>query len=111
MPARIQRRLAAFTTLLVIASLLVSTTIGIAGSEKSSGRAVKSQSEAATLEDELTQASIQNAASRVAPGTSVPALAFTSARIEASTLAVTGGAWSEITNQPYNSDALNYRDP
>jgi hypothetical protein len=106
------RRIATLTVSLAIATLIASTTIGLAGSTaKSSTRAIKSQSESALLEDELTQASIQNAASRVAPGTTIPALAFTSARTTAATLSTTGGSWSEITNKPYNSDALNYRDP
>src|SRR5437870_1704047 len=111
MPAYTRRRLALLTTSIAIASLLASTVAGTAASTKSSSREVKSQSEAATLEDEITQASIQNAASRVAPGTSVPALAFTSGRIAASSLSTAKGSWSEITNKPYDSDALNYRDP
>jgi hypothetical protein len=53
----------------------------------------------------------QFAAVRTAPATTVSPAAFTAAATAASHLGVAGGQWREVTNQPYNSDALNYRDP
>lgn len=60
---------------------------------------------------ELMDRSQQYAAVRTAPGTSVSAEAFQAAARQAAALPLAGGSWSELTNQPYNSDALNYRDP
>jgi hypothetical protein len=48
---------------------------------------------------------------RTAPATSVSSAAFTTAISQAGALRRTAGAWKEITNIPYNSDALGYRDP
>jgi hypothetical protein len=51
------------------------------------------------------------AAVRTAPGTSVSAGAFQAARSAAAALPLAAGSWSELTTKPYNSDAVNYRDP
>jgi hypothetical protein len=61
--------------------------------------------------DEIMDSSEQFAAIRVAPGVSVSADAFTAAQKQARKLSRFGGRWQEVTDQPYNSDALNYRDP
>ena len=53
----------------------------------------------------------QFAAVRTAPGTKVSPAAFAAATAAAGKLAQTSGRWQEVTNQPYNSDALGYRDP
>src|SRR5262249_30713875 len=61
--------------------------------------------------DEIMDSSEQFAAIRTAPALTVSADAFTAAAAQARKLSRTGGHWREVTNQPYNSDALNYRDP
>ncbi|MFB3737923.1 MAG: WD40/YVTN/BNR-like repeat-containing protein [Candidatus Velamenicoccus archaeovorus] len=48
---------------------------------------------------------------RSLPGEVVPVAAFQAARAEAAGIASVGGAWTEITDQPYQSDATHYRDP
>ncbi|MDP9221920.1 MAG: glycosyl hydrolase [Actinomycetota bacterium] len=61
--------------------------------------------------EELMDRAEQYAAVRTAPGTAVSSQAFTTARAAAQALPQASGSWSELTNQPYNSDALGYRDP
>src|SRR5262249_37173395 len=61
--------------------------------------------------EELMDRAQQYAAVRTAPAASVSADAFRAARAQANLLPAAAGAWSEVTNQPYNSDALGYRDP
>jgi hypothetical protein len=61
--------------------------------------------------NEALDAAEQYSAVRTAPATSVSPAAFAAGSAAASHLPVKGGRWREITNQPYNSDALHYRDP
>ena len=61
--------------------------------------------------DNVLNGAAQYAAIRTAPALSVSADAFASAVTQANGLAYTGGSWREVTNQPYNSDAVGYRDP
>jgi hypothetical protein len=61
--------------------------------------------------DQILASAQQYAAVRTAPGTKVSPAAFAAASAAAGKLAQTGGRWQEVTNQPYNSDALGYRDP
>src|SRR5436190_1868068 len=61
--------------------------------------------------DDILASAQQYAAVRTAPGTKVSPAAFAAATTAAGKLAQTGGRWRELTNQPYNSDALGYRDP
>jgi hypothetical protein len=61
--------------------------------------------------EEILNAAAQFAAVRTAPATSVSPAAFTAADAQASRLSLTGGRWREVTDQPYNSDAVGYRDP
>ena len=62
--------------------------------------------------DEIMDSSEQYAAVRTAPGTSVSPAAFAAATAAAANgPSYRGGRWQEVTNQPYNSDALGYRDP
>lgn len=61
--------------------------------------------------DEVLSSAEQFSAIRTAPATSVSADAFTAAAAAAAQLGEQGGGWQEVTNQPYNSDAVNYRDP
>ena len=78
---------------------------------RSSSRSIQSGDAAASFEDETSRASIEYAASRIAPGTDVPSSAFTAARLAAGALPLAGSSWSEATSKPYDSDALGYRDP
>ena len=61
--------------------------------------------------DDIINSAQQFAAVRTAPGIKVSPAAFAAATTAAGKLAQTGGRWQEVTNQPYNSDALGYRDP
>ncbi len=60
---------------------------------------------------DLMDRAAQYAAIRTAPATDVSAEAFQSAARQARALPLAGGQWNELTNKPYNSDALGYRDP
>jgi hypothetical protein len=57
---------------------------------------------------EVMEGAQQESQARTAPGDSVPAAAFTSARSAASSLATVGGAWSEVTSKPYNNDSPDF---
>ena len=61
--------------------------------------------------DDILNSAQQYSAVRTAPGIKVSPAAFAAATTAAGKLAQTGGRWQEVTNQPYNSDALGYRDP
>src|ERR1019366_6058853 len=61
--------------------------------------------------DEILDGAAQFAAVRTAPAASVSPAAFTAAAAQANQLPLTGGGWREVTDQPYNSDAVGYRDP
>jgi hypothetical protein len=61
--------------------------------------------------EDIMDSSEEFAAVRTAPGTSVSAAAFTAAGQAASKLPQAGSNWQQVTNQPYNSDAVAYRDP
>ncbi len=61
--------------------------------------------------EEILDSAAQFAAVRTAPATSVSPAAFTAGAAAADQLALTGGRWQEVTDQPYNSDAVGYRDP
>src|SRR5499427_8748116 len=61
--------------------------------------------------DNILASAEQYSAVRTAPGTKVSPAAFAAATAAAGKRAHSGGRWQEVTNQPYNSDALGYRDP
>jgi hypothetical protein len=61
--------------------------------------------------EDILDGAAQYSAVRTAPAATVSASAFTAAAAQASHLPEHGGSWQEVTNQPYNSDALGYRDP
>jgi hypothetical protein len=61
--------------------------------------------------EDLMDRAEQYAAVRTAPGTKVSAGAFQAAQAAARALPLAAGQWQELTNKPYNSDAVNYRDP
>ena len=56
-------------------------------------------------------ASSERIRTRTAPAASVDPRAPLAARAAAAKLGATGGSWSEVTNQAYDSDAAGYRDP
>jgi hypothetical protein len=60
---------------------------------------------------ELMDRAEQYAAVRTAPGTTVSTAAFRSAQQQAAALPAAPGQWQELTKLPYNSDAVDYRDP
>ena len=61
--------------------------------------------------EELMDRSEQYAAVRTAPAATVSAEAFQAAARQAAALPATPGQWQELTDVPYNSDAVGYRDP
>src|ERR1700690_1408155 len=61
--------------------------------------------------EDIMDSAEEFAAVRTAPATSVSAAAFTAAGKAASQLPQTGSHWRQVTDQPYNSDAVTYRDP
>jgi sugar lactone lactonase YvrE len=67
------------------------------------GNAGDESQEAQTLIEQYAQA-------RMAPGIVLPG-AYSAAFSSLSGLPSSGGAWTEVTNQPYNSDDPRYRDP
>lgn len=60
---------------------------------------------------ELLDREQEYAAVRTAPAATVSSQAMVAARAQAAALPAAAGAAKELTNQPYDSDALNYRDP
>jgi photosystem II stability/assembly factor-like uncharacterized protein len=60
--------------------------------------------------NEAQTAAEQYAQARTAPGLVNPG-AYSAAFGDLQALATSGGAWTEVTNQPYNSDDPRYRDP
>lgn len=60
---------------------------------------------------ELADRAAEYANQRVAPGTSVPAEALSTARADAERLPLAAGAWREITTQPYNANPDGFEDP
>jgi photosystem II stability/assembly factor-like uncharacterized protein len=60
---------------------------------------------------EILAAAQMRAAIRTAPATAVSSAAFRAALAQARALGQVGDAWQEVTSVPYNSDAVNYRDP
>ena len=75
---------------------------------KSSSREL---TEDAKGEFEALEASEQYAEARTAPSDVVDAGAFMGAFAQAQALPVVGGSWSEVTDQPYENDDPDYRDP
>ena len=106
-------------TRLLLASLLA-IAIAVAGfaapviagandpNRKSSSREL---TEDAKGEFEALEASEQYAEARTAPSDVVDAGAFMGAFAQAQALPVVGGSWTEVTDQPYENDDPDYRDP
>jgi sugar lactone lactonase YvrE len=65
-----------------------------------------------TLDDgDLAGQAAQYANERVAPGTSLSGAALVAAQQQAAAMPVAGGAWQEVTTQPFNAQPSNYTDP
>jgi hypothetical protein len=95
-------------SILAVLALLLAATPVLAVSGRSSEREL---SEAAEGRFEALEGAAQYSEARTAPADEVDAGAFSAAYAAAQALPVTGGAWSELTTKPYNSDAQGYRDP
>jgi hypothetical protein len=92
--------------------LLLLVTPGLAGSSNSTGRSSERDLEkAAEGTFEVLEAADQYAEARTAPADEVDPGAFSGAYAAARALPVVGGAWTEVTTKPYDSDAQGYRDP
>src|SRR3954469_2583811 len=61
-------------------------------------------------DDDMLRAASEYANARTAPGVVLPG-AYSAAFASLQALPSTGGAWTEVTTRPYNSDDLRYRDP
>src|SRR5262252_1087701 len=95
----------------IVIAVLIAVTSTASGAPGSGGPpGLTKHRKAATEEEgetkELMDRSEQYAAVRTAPAQSVSADAFQAARAQADALPAAAGSWSEVTNQPYNSDAL-----
>jgi hypothetical protein len=111
---RLARLVASASLMSVVGVSVLAATAADGGGHGSLATKHQVASEAKALEgaDEISQSAEQFMASRVAPGTTVSADAFRTARAAAASLPLaTSAAWSEITNQPYDSDNVNFRDP
>src|SRR4029450_12463188 len=100
----------------IVVAVLIAVTSSASGAPERDGppgltKHRKADTEEAGETKELMDRASQYAAVRTAPALSVSADAFQAGRGEADALPAAAGAWSEVTNQPYNSDALGYRDP
>ncbi|WP_037577599.1 beta propeller repeat protein [Phaeacidiphilus oryzae] len=87
------------------------TAAGTGGTTASgTGGASPKHDQAGDESGELMEATDAYNEPRLAPGGSVAQGAYQSAWQHATAMPVAGGAFSEVTTQPYDSDALHYRD-
>ncbi|HEX9123547.1 MAG TPA: glycosyl hydrolase [Actinomycetota bacterium] len=80
-------------------------------SERALISAGEANAEGAPDRAEALEGAQQYALIRTLPAATVPAAAYVAAQAHAAGMAVAGGSWTEVTDQPYQSDASNYRDP
>jgi hypothetical protein len=96
----------------ILAAILVfAATPVFAGSTPSGRSSERELTEAAEGTFEVLEAANQYAEARTAPADEVDAGAFSGAYLAAKNLPTFGGAWTELTTKPYDSDDPNYRDP
>src|SRR5579872_1211809 len=69
------------------------------------------RSQTGTPDGDLADQQAEYASERTAPSATVSGAALSSAVQQAGTLPVTGSAWQEATNQPYNAQPADYTDP
>src|SRR5918912_1132524 len=96
---------------MVVAILVFAATPVFAGSTPSGHSSERELTEAAEGTFEVLEAAQQYAEARTAPADEVDAGAFSGAYLAAKNLPTFGGAWTELTTRPYDSDAHGYRDP
>src|SRR5262245_4297421 len=99
-----------------VVAILIAVTSAASGAPQPDGPPGLTKHREADTEEagetrQLMDRAEQYAAVRTAPAQSVSADAFQAARAQANALPAAAGTWREVTNQPYNSDALGYRDP
>ena len=99
--------------------------VGVAATSRTHGAAARQQARNAytsatggapsathTPQDgDLADQAAQYANERTAPAGSLSGAALVSAAQQAAALPVSGGAWQEFTNKPYNAQPSNYTDP
>ena len=111
MPTAANRRFRAFAFFALVAAMLAltgtSVLAGSGGNGRSSERALKDDAKGSF---EVLEAADQYAEARTAPADTISAGAFSQGYRDYQQLTATGGAWSEVTTKPYNSDDPNYRD-
>ena len=101
--------LALLALLAGLAGTAFATTVRTDGSPQGNSHLQK-DAKAAEDADDLDRASLEWAAGRVSPATTVDATAFSDAFSAACMLSVSGGSWSELTTKKYDSDDPDYRD-
>src|SRR4029077_6813572 len=69
------------------------------------------RSSTGTPDGDLADQQAQYANERTAPGLTLPGDPLLNAAQQGQSLQTTGGAWQEMTNQPYNAEPSNYTDP
>ncbi len=69
------------------------------------------RSQTGTPDGDLADQQAQYANERTAPAATVPGDALLSAAQQAGNMPTSGGAWQEVTTQPYNGEPSNYTDP
>ncbi|HYZ46658.1 MAG TPA: glycosyl hydrolase, partial [Actinomycetota bacterium] len=85
--------------------------------ERQLGETLRAQSEeeeegeAENESDEILTRAAQMSIIRTAPANEVSAAAFQAARAQAAQLPVRGGAWTEVTDIPYQNEDPRFRDP
>jgi hypothetical protein len=111
----LRARAALLVAIAGVAVLAIAVTASVAGGGGGGSignkRQLGSEAKAAEGADEIIGRASEYASVRTAPAATVPAAALIAARQQAAALAVSAGTWTELTNQPYNSDDPNYRDP
>ena len=103
--------LAAVTACLVLAGTVAVAAASGGGGSIGTKKQLGSETRAAEGADEIAGGAEAWESVRSAPAASAPAAALIAARRQAAGLSGTSGSWAQLTNQPYNSDDPNYRDP
>jgi photosystem II stability/assembly factor-like uncharacterized protein len=102
---RARRRAVAIAALGAAAVAVAATPVLAGAAGRSSERELTKDAEGSY---EVLEGAEQYAVPRTAPADEVDAAAFTSARTAAASLPVTGGAWTEVTDKPYNNDSPEF---
>jgi hypothetical protein len=106
-----KRSLAVLSALAILAGLAATVAAVAASSDPANRSSARKLTGDAAGQFEALEAADQYAEARTAPGGVVAPGAFSAAYAQAAALPIAGGAWTELTTKPYDSDAANYRDP